>query len=192
SRKSSSGICGSARRAAERCMRFAFWSGEEWELNGSTAYVANLSAGERKRIAAYLNFDMIASPNHVYGLFGGNGDAADGSALPGDAGARIRRLFTTAYEDAGVLWMLVPDERRSDHAAFAAAGIPFGGLFTGGEELKTDGEARRWGGTAGAPYDPCYHQRCDGLSNLNVDALEVNARVVASAVHALAMAEGGW
>ncbi len=27
SRNSSSGICGSARRAAERCMRFAFWSG---------------------------------------------------------------------------------------------------------------------------------------------------------------------
>lgn len=181
-----------ARVPTRHAVRFAFWAGEENDLNGSSAYVAALPARERARIAAYLNLDMIASPNHVFGLYGGNGDADDGSELPGDAGARIRRLLAQAYDAAGVPWQRLAVDGRSDYAAFAEAGIPFGGLFTGGEELKTPDEARRWGGTAGAPYDACYHQPCDGLQNVNLEALRINAGVVARAVHALAMGEGGW
>ncbi|RYY94580.1 MAG: M28 family peptidase [Comamonadaceae bacterium] len=71
---------------------------------------------------------------------------------------------------------------RSDHVPFAEAGIPHGGLYTGAEEIKTPAEAAIWGGTAGAALDPCYHLRCDGLANLNLAALAVNADLVAAAV----------
>ncbi|RYY94579.1 MAG: M28 family peptidase, partial [Comamonadaceae bacterium] len=52
-------------------VRFAFWAGEEDGLKGSTTYVDRLSGSELARIAVYLNFDMIASPNHVFGVFTG-------------------------------------------------------------------------------------------------------------------------
>ena len=52
-------------------------------------------------------------------------------------------------------------------------------MFTGAEGTKTAEEAALWGGTAGQPYDPCYHLACDGLANNNDFALDVNADGVA-------------
>ena len=49
----------------ENTLRFAWWGAEESGLIGSTAYVNGLSAAERERIALYLNFDMIGSPNYI-------------------------------------------------------------------------------------------------------------------------------
>ena len=43
----------------------------------------------------------------------------------------------------------------SDHAPFDRAGIPIVGFFSG----------------AGAPYDRCYHRRCDRLDGINRRAL---------------------
>ncbi len=56
-------------------VRFAWWGAEEALLAGSTAYVNQLSGEELARIALYLNFDMIGSPN--YGLFVLDGDDSD-------------------------------------------------------------------------------------------------------------------
>jgi len=50
-------------------------------------------------------------------------------------------------------------------------GIPAGGLFSGAEEPKTEEQAAVYGGTAGEPYDPCYHEPCDNKTNLSVQAL---------------------
>ena len=49
----------------ENTLRFAFWAGEELGLLGSTDYVAGLSQAELDRIALYLNYDMIGSPNYI-------------------------------------------------------------------------------------------------------------------------------
>ena len=38
---------------------------------------------------------------------------------------------------------------------------PAGGLFTGAEGTKNAVQALVYGGTAGQPYDPCYHLACD-------------------------------
>ena len=57
-------------------MRFAFWSGEEDGLLGSTYYVAQLTAAEIKGTALNLNFDMIASPNYANFVYDGDGNAA--------------------------------------------------------------------------------------------------------------------
>ncbi len=46
-------------------VRFAWWSAEESSLIGSTRYVESLSQAEGDRIALYLNFDMVGSPNYV-------------------------------------------------------------------------------------------------------------------------------
>ena len=47
---------------------------------------------------------------------------------------------------------------------------------------KTAAQQAIWGGTAGAQYDPCYHQACDTYANINLHALAVNSDAVAFAV----------
>ena len=46
-------------------VRFALWGAEESGLLGSGHYVDSLAQAERDKIALYLNFDMIGSPNYV-------------------------------------------------------------------------------------------------------------------------------
>ena len=50
-------------------MRFAWWGAEEEGLVGSTAYVDGLSQAERDRIALYLNYDMVGSPNYIFMVY---------------------------------------------------------------------------------------------------------------------------
>jgi Zn-dependent M28 family amino/carboxypeptidase len=68
---------------------------------------------------------------------------------------------------------------RSDYEAFILAGIPSGGLFTGAEVIKTEEQEEIWGGTAGEQFDPCYHEVCDDLSNLDRYALRINSDLIA-------------
>ncbi|MES1193297.1 MAG: aminopeptidase, partial [Solirubrobacterales bacterium] len=69
---------------------------------------------------------------------------------------------------------------------FIDAGIPAGGTFSGAEELKTAEEAAIYGGTAGVAYDKCYHQACDDLGNLNLQAFDEFSDAAADAVAKLA------
>ncbi len=83
-------------------VRFAFWGAEESGLVGSEEYVAGLSQAERERIALYLNFDMVGSPNHVFFVY--DGDDSDGvGAGPGpDGSARIEKTFEAFYSQRGL------------------------------------------------------------------------------------------
>jgi Zn-dependent M28 family amino/carboxypeptidase len=67
-------------------LRFAWWGAEESGLVGSNAYVAGLSTEEKAKIALYLNFDMVGSPNHVFFIYDG-----DDSDLVGPVPARAAR-----------------------------------------------------------------------------------------------------
>lgn len=168
-------------------LRFAWWGAEESGLVGSTAYVAGLSAEEKARIALYLNFDMVGSPNHVFFIY--DGDDSDGvGAGPGPGGsAEIEKVFEGFYAARGVPFKGTDFSGRSDYGPFIANGIPAGGLFTGAEGVKTADEAAVWGGTAGQQYDPCYHLRCDTYANNNDLALDVNSDAIAYAVLQFAM-----
>ncbi len=168
-------------------LRFAWWGAEESGLVGSTAYVAGLSAEEKARIALYLNFDMVGSPNHVFFIY--DGDDSDGvGAGPGPGGsAQIEKVFEGFYAARGVPFKGTDFSGRSDYGPFIANGIPAGGLFTGAEGVKTADEAAVWGGTAGQQYDPCYHLRCDTYANNNDLALDVNSDAIAYAVLQFAM-----
>ena len=53
----------------ENTLRFAWWGDEEGGLVGSTAYVDELSPAERERIAMYLNYDMVGSPNYIFMVY---------------------------------------------------------------------------------------------------------------------------
>lgn len=157
-------------------LRFALWGAEEQGLLGSRYYVRQLEADQRANIGLYLNFDMIGSPNPVFEVYG-----ADTGQAP------IAEFFERFYAQRGIPSRRVLSGGRSDHKPFADAGIPFGGLFTGAEEIKSPQEARIWGGTAGMAFDPCYHRACDGLSNFDARALDVNADAVADSVLFFAM-----
>lgn len=73
--------------------------------------------------------------------------------------------------------LIVPFDGRSDYDGFIRAGIPAGGIATGAEAVKTKEEEEMFGGHAGQWLDPCYHQICDDLGNLNHTAWEVNTKV---------------
>lgn len=160
-------------------VRFAWWGAEESGLIGSTFYVNNLTQAEQDRIALYLNFDMIGSPNFVYFVY--DGDDSDGvGAGPGPEGsAQIEQTFEEYYTTRGLPYKGTDFSGRSDYGPFIAVGIPSGGLFTGAEGIKTAEEAALWGGTAGAQYDPCYHLACDTFDNISLEALDINADAVA-------------
>ena len=140
-------------------VRLAFWAAEELGLLGSRHYVRSLAEGERRRIAAYLNFDMVASPNPFTDLYS-DGDPRLGGALRRAAGGRLGSIA------AG---------QASDHAPFHAAGIPVNGLYTGSTER----------GPKGRPRDPCYHLACDRLDNVNRGVLLRMARATARALRQL-------
>jgi Zn-dependent M28 family amino/carboxypeptidase len=168
-------------------VRFAWWGAEESGLVGSTYYVANLSAAEQAKIALYLNFDTIGSPNHVYFVYDGDNSDGVGAGAGPEGSAQIERTFESFYEQRGLPFKGTDLSGRSDYGPFIAVGIPAGGLFTGAEGIKTPAEADIWGGTAGVAYDPCYHLACDTFDNINLAAFDVNADAVAYATLHYAM-----
>src|SRR5690606_11384414 len=164
----------------QNAVRFAWWGAEESGLVGSTKYVQSLSFEEQLDIALYLNFDMIGSPNAGYFVY--DGDDSDGEgAGPGPYGsAQIEAAFVDYLENTvGVPTEGRDFDGRSDYGEFIAVGIPSGGLFTGAEGEKTEEQAAKWGGVAGEAFDPCYHQACDNLGNVDRVALDRNADAMA-------------
>jgi aminopeptidase S len=140
-------------------VRVAFWGAEELGLLGSRHYVQSLDRAERRRISAYINLDMVGSPNAVPEFYG-DGDAELGRVLERAAGRRLGSV------DAG---------GSSDHASFDAAGVPVSGLYTGANER----------GPGGRPRDACYHLACDTADRVDRAVLLRMARAAAKALRRL-------
>jgi Peptidase family M28 len=66
-------------------VRFAFFGNEETGSQGSSGYLRGLSVEDRKKIAMYLNVDMVASPNAGYFVQGGEGSDQKSAGPPGSA-----------------------------------------------------------------------------------------------------------
>ncbi|MFI9203707.1 M28 family metallopeptidase [Streptomyces sp. NPDC053048] len=153
-------------------LRFAWWGAEELGLVGSKNYVGKLPAAERAKIDGYLNFDMIGSPNPGYFVY--------------DDDPTIEGVFKNYYASKNISTEIETEgDGRSDHAPFKNAGVPVGGLFSGADYTKTAAQAAKWGGTAGQPFDRCYHSSCDTTANINDTALDINSDAVAHAVWTL-------
>src|SRR6185503_15132378 len=140
-------------------VRFGFWAAEELGLLGSRRYVDSLDKADRKRIDAYINLDMVGSPNPVPEVYG-DGDP--------DLAKVLRSAYHGRLGDADV-------SGASDHTFFQLAGIPVNGLYTGSSEAARGGEAR----------DPCYHLACDTIDNVDMPMLLRMARTTAGALETL-------
>ncbi|HEY6695127.1 MAG TPA: M20/M25/M40 family metallo-hydrolase [Solirubrobacteraceae bacterium] len=163
-------------------VRFAWWGAEESGLVGSTNYVNGLSQAEKDRIALYLNFDMIGSPNYIQMVYDSDESGFEAPVPVPPGSIAIEDLFESFYTLSNEPYDDAEFSGRSDYQAFILNGIPAGGLFTGAEVPKTAEQQAIWGGTVGAQYDPCYHLACDTFANNNLHALTINADAVAFAV----------
>ena len=177
--------------AVANTVRFAFWGAEEEGLIGSTRYVAGLSDPDRQKISLYLNLDMVGSPNAAYLAYDGDNSDNEGAGPGPEGSATIEHVLLEQLASTGVTGEGTDFDGRSDYGPFIAAGIPAGGLFTGAEEVKTPEQAQRWGGTAGQPYDRCYHQACDRLDGIDRTALDRNTDAVAGTIGRFALSTDG-
>ncbi len=152
-------------------VRFAFWGAEELGLVGSTHYVEGLGDDELQDISAYLNFDMVGSPNFATSVYEGPDE--------------VEGVFGSYFEARGIeVETNSALDGRSDHGPFQEEGVPTGGLFTGAGGTKTEEQEEAFGGESGDPFDACYHRACDDLDNLNEKSLD---RLSNAAAHAAAV-----
>jgi Zn-dependent M28 family amino/carboxypeptidase len=177
--------------AVTNAVRFAFWGAEEQGLIGSTAYVGGLGEADREKISLYLNLDMVGSPNAGYLAYDGDNSDNEGAGPGPEGSATVERVLLEQLSSTGVAATGTDFDGRSDYGPFVAVGIPSGGLFTGAEEIKTPEQAQRWGGTAGQPFDPCYHQACDRIDTIDRTALDRNTDAVAGSVGRFALSTEG-
>lgn len=169
-------------------VRFIWFGAEEEGLIGSNFYVNSLTPEQRSNIALMLNFDMVGSPNFVRFVY--DGDTSDTPPPAGGAPAGsdvIEQVFLDYFASQGLATEPTAFDGRSDYGPFIAVGIPAGGLFTGAEGEKTAAQQAIYGGTAGQPYDPCYHLACDTLANNSNLVLDQMSDAVAHAVIKFAM-----
>jgi len=170
-----------SRGTTPNTMRFAWWGAEELGLVGSTAYVEGLSEVQRGRIAMYMNYDMVGSPNYIFMVYDADQSSFVAPVVVPPGSEAIEDVYESYYTRVGEPYDDSEFSGRSDYQAFIDAGIPSGGLFTGAEQVKTEEQEMIWGGTAGEQFDPCYHLACDDFDNVNLHALDVNSDLIAFA-----------
>lgn len=143
-------------------VRFSWWSAEESGIAGSAAYVSSLDATAISRIQLYLNFDMIGSRNYLIGIYDTAAMAAYMNISLSVASLEAESVWKAYFgTEAGLNWQYFNLRDASDHAPFARAGVPFGGLFTGGSEIMSEEQAALFNGTAGVSSDAENHMAGD-------------------------------
>lgn len=174
----------------QNSLHFGWWGAEESGLLGSTEFIFNPEFGitdeEYFALSSYLNFDMVASPNFIYGVYDADESTFPAPVFIPPGSAALEDLFEAFYTIEGIPYEDSEFSGRSDYQAFIDVGIPASGLFTGAEGIKTAEQAAIWGGTTGDQYDPCYHAACDTNLNPSDEALDVNVDAIAYAIYNLA------
>ena len=179
-------------------VRFCWWGAEEVGLLGSDDHVkkANASTVVGDRVQDYLinlNFDMLASPNYIFGIYDGRTARNDTPTKALAGSNKITALFRGWFEQQDLPWDYTDFSGRSDYGPFLAAGVVAGGLFTGADETKTEEQRFRYdqklvqssGGVAGKLQDPCYHKACDTLQNIDILAYEKMVQAAAYVLESL-------
>ncbi|MCS6892765.1 MAG: M28 family peptidase [Rhodovarius sp.] len=105
---------------APRGLLVAIFGAEEWALAGSRAWLAGLDPARRARLVCNLNLDAIAGSPRLTALTHGH--------------PALAAIFRAALPGIGI--HEAPME-NSDHANFAAAGIPAARLLAGFDEPES-------------------------------------------------------
>jgi Zn-dependent M28 family amino/carboxypeptidase len=101
-----------------RTVKICLFSAEEWDLGGSRRWLDGMSEAERQRIVLNINLDAVAGDDHFTAL------TSDFAALPA--------FLREALRDTNLsLDIFEPFKENSDHANFAADGIPAFRLLAG-------------------------------------------------------------
>jgi Zn-dependent M28 family amino/carboxypeptidase len=158
-------------------VRIGFWGAEEFGDLGSAAYVSDLNQDELARIKAYINLDMVGSPNPVRYVYD------DASAPAGSD--QLTQALLDALAAAGKPGSPVDLGAGSDHYNFELAGIPSSGVFSGLAPL-TESDVALFGGELGSPADACYHLGCDDRANVSIDSAVTLGSAVVKVVQGLA------
>ncbi len=140
---------------------------------------------------------MLGSPNYIFGIYDGKTARNDtpSQALPGSN--KITALFRDCFIGKNLPGDYTDLNGRSDYGPFLAAGIVAGGLFSGADEKKTAEQRSRYeeilghgsGGISGIIHDPCYHQACDSIQNINVFVYEKMVQAAAYVLEFLGQQE---
>ena len=108
----------------QNTLRFAWWGAEESGLVGSTNYVNGLSQAEKDRIALYLNFDMVGSPNYVFMTQDADQSSFTAPVAVPAGSTQIEDLFESFYTLRGEPYDDAAFDGRSDYQAFIAEQHP--------------------------------------------------------------------
>ena len=162
-------------------VRFIFFSGEEQGLLGSDVLrvPAVEAAGQRHLGDAGLRHARV-------------GELSPGSSTTATVTSRASpartapALWSRSSRTSGTARALPTRRSRSTAAPITTrsptAGIPAGGIFAGAEHIKQPYQVPLYGGTAGVAFDPCYHQLCDTLANINEQGLEEHSDAAVNAI----------
>ena len=157
-------------------VRFCWFAAEEIGLVGSIYHVQKAQTSNTvKDYLINLNFDMLGSPNYIFGIY--NGSSANPNTPPKalNGSIRVSEAFRQWFIEQKLPWDYTDFSGRSDYGPFLSAGIVAGGLFSGADDLKSAEQRDNYelklgkgrGGLAGAIADPCYHKACDNLKNVD-------------------------
>ena len=167
-----------------RTIRLAFWGAEEGGPFGSQVYVDRLAPAQRERIVAYLNFDMLGSPNFIRFVYAEAGAATgsaeltepvrcllrgSGTGMGADRPHRPRRPRSLQVRGHPHRWAVQRRSRAQDRCA--------------GRRLRRDRRRAR---------DSCSDVACDTIDNVNDVILDQMADAVALLVATLAASPAPW
>ena len=97
------------------------------------------------------------------------GPTPDPAGPPGSA--QIEKIFTDYFASQGLESEPTAFDGRSDYGPFIAEAVLAGGLFSGAEGARPPRRRPSTVAPRDSRYDPCYHQVCDDINNLNTQAL---------------------
>jgi len=125
---------------------------------------------------------MLGSPNFFRGIYNGSSGSSDIK----NGSAKIQSVFQNYFNSIELATDVTAFTGRSDYGPFIENGVPAGGLATGAEVIKDAAGRLKYGGYANVPYDPCYHQYCDTVENINRHVLLEMSRAAANTLSILA------
>ena len=105
---------------------------------------------------------------------------------------RSRQMFTEYFADAGSREEPTDVQRALRLRPVHRRRHPGRRTVQRGRGPEDAEQAAIYGGTAGEPYDRCYHQACDTVNNLNTSALSEIGDGAAHAVWTLAKSKTGF